>query len=67
MIMLILMTAALVAAVPAVEPTSGADAHAQHIAVGETDQHEQTKCCDCCKDMAKKHDGHSEYPGHAAE
>ena len=65
--MLILMTAALVAAVPAVEPTSGADAHAQHIAVGETDQHEQTKCCDCCKDMAKKHDGHSEYRGHAPE
>ena len=65
--MLILMTAALVAAVPAVEPMSGLDAHAQHIAVGETDQHEQTKCCDCCKDMAKKHDGHSEYRGHAPE
>jgi hypothetical protein len=67
MIMLILMTAALVAAVPAVEPTSGADAHAQHIAMGKTDQHEQTKCCDCCKDMAKKDEGHTGHEGHVGQ
>jgi hypothetical protein len=25
------------------------------------------KCCDCCKDMAGKHEGHAEHEGHRAQ
>ncbi len=63
--MLILMTAALAAAGPAAQPASGADIHAQHMAMGETGKHDQMKCCDCCKDMAKEHEGHAGHDGQA--
>ena len=52
MIMLILMTAALAAAEPAPTP-AGSDAP----------KHEKMKCCDCCKDMAGKHEGHAGHDG----
>jgi hypothetical protein len=29
-------------------------------------QHEQMECCECCKDMAKKHEDHVEGGGHGA-
>jgi hypothetical protein len=63
--MLILMTAALAAAVPAVQPTAGEDAHGQHLAMVHKG-HGQMKCCKCCNDMAKEHEGHAEHPGHQA-
>lgn len=64
--MLILMTVALAAA----EPASAAPAprsHAQHMAMGETGKHEQMKCCDCCEDMAMKHEGHATHDGHTGQ
>ena len=64
--MLILMTAAFAAAQPAT-PTPAADSHAQHMAMAQTGKHEQMKCCDCCKDMARKHEGHADDEGHAGQ
>ena len=64
--MIILMTAALAAAQP-VPATAGNEMPAQHMAMGEAMQHEQMKCCDCCKDMAGKHEGHAEHEGHRAQ
>jgi hypothetical protein len=29
-------------------------------------KHAQADCCPCCKDMAKKHEGHAEHEGHTA-
>lgn len=60
--MIILMTAALAAAQP-VPATAGNDMAAQHMAMGQAGQHEQMKCCDCCKDMAGKHEGHAGHDG----
>ena len=65
--MMIIMTAALAAAVPAVEPTSERERSRTAHCDGRDRSARQTKCCDCCKGMAKKHEGHSEHPGHAAE
>ena len=64
--MMILMTAALAAAQP-VPATAGNEMPAQHMAMGEVTQHEQMKCCDCCKDMAGKHEAHAEHEGHRAQ
>lgn len=60
-IMMALLSAALAAAAPAVQPTPAADLHAQHM--GQAGKHEQTERCACCKDMAKKNEGHA---GHDA-
>jgi hypothetical protein len=65
MIMLILMTAALAAAQPAAAPPADADPHAHHMA--QPGMHAQKDCCDCCKDMAGKHEGHAEHDGHAGQ
>ena len=64
--MIILMTAALAAAQP-VPVAAGSEMPAHHMAMGEAAQHEQMKCCNCCKDMADKHEGHSEGHGHSGQ
>ncbi|HKC03934.1 MAG TPA: hypothetical protein VKC17_11610 [Sphingomicrobium sp.] len=63
--MMILMTAALVAA----QPAQPVDPHGQ-MAPMHHEQHDAMKkdCCkDCCKDMADKHEGHGGEHGHPAE
>jgi hypothetical protein len=62
MIMLILMSAALAAAVPAVSATPPVDSRAQQMS--QADSHEQMKCCECCKDMAGNKDRHVEHERH---
>lgn len=64
--MIILMTAALAAAQP-VPVAAGSEMPAQNMAMGEAGQHEQMKCCDCCQDMAKKHEGHARHEGHSGQ
>lgn len=63
--MMILMTAALAAAAPAVSSAPGAEQHAQYMAMGGS--HEQKECCPCCKDMADKHSGHDRQQGHTGQ
>jgi hypothetical protein len=63
--MIILMTAALAAAQPV--PAPAGNEMPQHMAMGEARQHEQMKCCDCCKDMAEKHEGHARHDGHTGK
>lgn len=60
--MMILMTAALAAAAPAVSATPATDGHVRHMAM--SGPHEQKDCCPCCKDMADKHGGHDQRQGH---
>ena len=62
--MLILITTALVAVQPA---PAFIDSQGHHMAMAETGKHEQMTCCDCCKAMAKKHEGHAEHHGHAGQ
>jgi len=64
--MIILMTAALAAAQPVPEGASN-QMPAQHMGMGEAGQHEQMKCCDCCKDMGRKHEGQPRHDGHHGE
>lgn len=59
--MTLMFAAALAAAQPAVPGSSDAAPalHAQH-AHGQTAEPKAMDCCKgCCKDMAKKHEGHS--------
>ena len=63
--MMILMTAALAAAAPAVSATPGPDGHARPMAMSGS--HEQKDCCPCCKDMADKHGGHGQHEGHTGQ
>lgn len=65
--MLILMTAALVAAQPAPVVPAIADVHAERMAMASDPGHAQKECCPCCKDMAKKHEGHAEHSGHTGQ
>ena len=61
--MMILLTAALAAAVPAVQATPRPNPEAHEMApMGKP---EQADCCPCCKDMAKEHEGNSEHAGHS--
>ena len=62
--MLVLMTAALAAAQPA-PAMPAADSHTHQMRGGDHRKHEQMKCCDCCKGMASKHEGHAEHHRHA--
>ena len=64
--MIIVVIAALAAAQP-VAAAAGNEMPAQHMATGEARQHEQMKCCDCCKHMAGKHEGHAAHDGHAGQ
>ena len=59
--MLILTTAALVAAQQPAFSAPADDAQARHM--GETGKHQQMACCDCCKDMASNHEGRPERTG----
>jgi hypothetical protein len=62
--MMILVTAALVAAAPAV--SAGSVEHGpQHVAMARNGEHEQMKCCECCEDMASEHKGHADHSGHS--
>jgi hypothetical protein len=60
MIMLILMTAALVAAQQPALSAPADGPQARHM--GETGKHHQMACC-CCKDMASNHEGRPERIG----
>ena len=64
--MIILMTAALAAAQPMPAPQGDA-MPPQHMGMAQGGKHEHMKCCDCCKDMAGKHEGHAEHEGHRAQ
>jgi hypothetical protein len=61
--MLILMTAALAAAAPAEQPMPPMNMHEQHMSMHHGDGAHKVKCCDCCEDMAKDHEGHSAHRG----
>ena len=62
--MMMLMTAALAAASPAVSATPAPDGP-RHMATSGS--HEQKDCCPCCKDMADKHGGHDQHRGHTGQ
>lgn len=61
--MMMLMTAALAAAAPAVSATPAPDGHARLM----SGSHEQKDCCPCCKDMAGKHGGRDQHQGHTGQ
>ena len=62
--MLILMTTALAVAAPAAQPAEQAAPQSQHMAMNHDAHRQMMKCCDCCKDMAKEHEGHFDHEGH---
>jgi len=62
--MMILLTAALAAALPAAEATPVQESRAQQMApMGKP---EQADCCPC-KDMAEKHQGHVRQEGQSGQ
>lgn len=58
--MIVLMTAALAAAQPTPAPSE------QRSNPMAQAQPKKMDCCDCCKDMAGKHEGHAAHEGHQA-
>jgi hypothetical protein len=63
--MMILIAAALVAAQPAVAPAH-AQGHMAMMHMGKAGGHKAMDCCkDCCKHMARMHEGHARHGAHA--
>ena len=66
--MIILIAGALAAAAPAPNAPvpSAQDAHRQAVPMTDMPQHKQADACDCCKDMAAKHENHgSDHVDHS--
>jgi hypothetical protein len=66
--MTLIAAAAVAAAQPAAVPANPPVQHAPMMQMGKAREHKDMDCCkDCCKHMAKMHEGHNQHDGHSGQ